>query len=150
MRNKKSIITGLVVGAMLLTGATFAAADDAPLGLKMTGEGLGQGETKYFISDFLLMEPIDLRLARRAGNSMVAVAESQGVPGAVLINAVVDYKINEVGVACEVEDVRAKVTANLTAEPVSQGQAAQVRAQQGEHVGEPVENQMNGQARGWK
>jgi len=55
MKNKLTkVAVTMVAGAVLFVGTAFAA-EEVTLGKNMTGQGLGQGSTKYFISDFLMM-----------------------------------------------------------------------------------------------
>lgn len=150
MKNKLTkVAVTMVAGAVLFVGTAFAA-EEVTLGKNMTGQGLGQGSTKYFISDFLMMDPFKLRAERSAGLSMVAIAEKQGVSGDALIDAVVEFRSNNLGETCVVEDVRAKVTNNLTQAPTPKANANPIRMQMGERAGEQIGGQMRGQARGWQ
>ncbi|OEF96579.1 hypothetical protein [Desulfuribacillus alkaliarsenatis] len=142
------IVIAMAASAMLLVGTAFAAGAE-PVGKNMTGEGLGQGVTKHFITDFLAIDPFEARQFRSQGLSMVEIAEQKGVSESTLIDAVVEFKTENMGETCIVEDVREKITANLTKAPAPRANANPAELSTGEHRGEPVYNQMRGQARGW-
>lgn len=150
MNNKfKKVVVGITMGAMLVTGAAFAA-DEPYLGKNMTGAGVGQGVTKFVIADFLMMDPFAIRAERRAGLSYVEIAENQGLSGTDLIATVVASKEAIAPETCTEEDIVEKVTANMNKAPQPKSQAIQKRELAGEQSGAAVTGQMKGQARGWQ
>lgn len=90
---RKGIVVALILGLVLALGVT-AFAGEAGFGKNAQDGscGYGQGTTRPFISEMLNLDVEALREARREGMSMIGVAESQGMSGDELVDAVVEFR----------------------------------------------------------
>jgi hypothetical protein len=90
---RKGLVTALVLG-LILAVAIPVLAGEAPAGrfARDGGMGIGQGVTRAYIGELLKLDEEALRAARREGNSMVQIAESQGIGADEFVSAVVEFR----------------------------------------------------------
>jgi hypothetical protein len=96
---KKSFLVTVVLALVLLlsVSAVMAAGDGEPWGRNAApgSMGIGQGTTRAFIAQLLKLDVAALRVARSTGNSMVEIAEAQGVSADSLLQAVVGFRTEQ-------------------------------------------------------
>ncbi|MGF7186843.1 hypothetical protein GGQ84_002977 [Desulfitispora alkaliphila] len=125
----KKIVVTAIAGTLLVAGsANMAVADDGVRGKNMNGFGLSQGLTKQFVMDYLNLDIDAFRNERREGLSTVEISENRGVPGDELINAVVEFRSDNLAEGCTIEMAEEKITENLNRAPEpKEGRGTQMR-----------------------
>lgn len=131
---RKGLVTALVLG-LILTVAVPVLAGEAPAGrfARDGGMGIGQGVTRAYIGDLLKLDEEALRAARREGNSMIQIAESQGLGADEFVGKVVEFRKEQInGLVAEgtitaeqaeqcAETMETRIQANLERVPAGPG-----------------------------
>jgi hypothetical protein len=96
---KKSFMVTVVLALVFLLSvpAVMAAGNGEPWSRNAApgSMGIGQGTTRAFISALLKLDIAALREARSTGSSMVEIAEAQDVSADSLLQAVVDFRTEQ-------------------------------------------------------
>ncbi|MBS4031498.1 MAG: DUF2680 domain-containing protein [Clostridiales bacterium] len=135
---RKGLVTALVLG-LILTVAVPVLAGEATAGrfARDGGMGIGQGVTRAYIGELLKLDEEALRAARREGNSMIQIAESQGLGADEFVGKVVEFRKEQINalvaegtITAEqaeqcAETMETRIQANLERVPEGQGKMMQ-------------------------